>query len=213
MNARKYRVIAPFTIAYLLAFGVFVIVQGNLEFVYYGAVMAVLIALVLVLDRAVNFTQPVLWGLTLWGLLHLAGGNVPIPAHLADDGGQHVLYSLWIVPGLLKYDHLVHFYGFFVVTFVCHQTLRRGLTRPDVVSAGLAFGLALMSMGLGAANELVEFVATLLIPDTNVGGYPNTGWDLVSNALGAVTAAILLWRMHPPRSTDHHDKHLVPPRV
>ena len=49
-------------------------------------------------------------------------------------------------------------------------------------------------MGLGAMNEIIEFIAVLLIPETNVGGYENTGWDLVSNAVGAVIAALLLYR-------------------
>jgi len=48
-------------------------------------------------------------------------------------------------------------------------------------------------MGLGALNEVVEFAATLLVPETNVGGYLNTGWDLVANAIGAATAALIIW--------------------
>ena len=36
-------------------------------------------------------------------------------------------------------------------------------------------------------------MATLLIPETNVGGYRNTGWDLVSNLIGATTAATWIW--------------------
>jgi hypothetical protein len=42
-------------------------------------------------------------------------------------------------------------------------------------------------------NEIVEFAATLLVPETNVGGYLNTGWDLVANATGATTAALVIW--------------------
>jgi hypothetical protein len=40
------------------------------------------------------------------------------------------------------------------------------------------------SLGFGALDEVVKFVAVLLIPNTNVGGYVNTGWDLVSNLFG-----------------------------
>jgi hypothetical protein len=47
-------------------------------------------------------------------------------------------------------------------------------------------------MGFGALNEIVEFVATLTIPETNVGGYENTGWDLVFNFFGCVIAAIVI---------------------
>ena len=45
-------------------------------------------------------------------------------------------------------------------------------------------------MGFGAFNEIVEFVATLTVPNTNVGGYINTGWDLVANMVGAVGACV-----------------------
>ena len=48
-------------------------------------------------------------------------------------------------------------------------------------------------MGLGSLNELIEFAATLTVPETNVGGYINTGWDLVSNCVGALTAVTLIW--------------------
>ncbi len=47
-------------------------------------------------------------------------------------------------------------------------------------------------MGLGALNESVEFIATITIPETNVGGCLNTGWDLVANAVGATLAAVVI---------------------
>jgi hypothetical protein len=40
---------------------------------------------------------------------------------------------------------------------------------------------------------LVEFAATLLVPETNVGGYLNTGWDLAANLFGTTVAATLIW--------------------
>jgi hypothetical protein len=47
-------------------------------------------------------------------------------------------------------------------------------------------------MGFGALNEVVEFIAVLTIPNTNVGGYENTGWDLVANLTGTVVAAVCI---------------------
>ena len=44
----------------------------------------------------------------------------------------------------------------------------------------------------GESSPLVEFAATLLVPETNVGGYLNTGWDLVSNLVGVIVAAVLI---------------------
>ena len=49
-----------------------------------------------------------------------------------------------------------------------------------------------MGMGLGALNEVVEFVAVLTMPETNVGGYTNTGWDLVSNLAGATAMGVYI---------------------
>jgi hypothetical protein len=48
-------------------------------------------------------------------------------------------------------------------------------------------------MGLGALNEVVEFIATLFL-ETNVGGYRNTGFDLIYNTVGATIAAFLIAR-------------------
>jgi hypothetical protein len=126
----------------------------------------------------------------------MAGGLVVVPESWPIDSGSRVLYSLWLIPDRLKYDQVVHAYGFGVATWVCWQGIRAairgrgGQARP---SPGLMVLSASAGMGLGALNELVEFVATLLIPDTNVGGYLNTGWDLVANFVGASAAALIIY--------------------
>lgn len=48
-------------------------------------------------------------------------------------------------------------------------------------------------MGFGAANEVIEFLATIILPETNVGGYENTGWDLVANFVGSLLAAVVIY--------------------
>lgn len=47
-------------------------------------------------------------------------------------------------------------------------------------------------MGFGALNEVIEFIAVLTIPNTNVGGYENTGWDLVANLVGTILAGVII---------------------
>ena len=50
-------------------------------------------------------------------------------------------------------------------------------------------------MGFGGLNEVIEFFLTLTLPETNIGGYINTGWDLVSNLVGVIAACVLIaWR-------------------
>ena len=67
------------------------------------------------------------------------------------------------------------------------------------------FGLMVLSaasaLGFGALNEVIEFIATLLVPETNVGGYRNTGWDLIANLCGATIAAALIW-IHGRKATN-----------
>ena len=51
------------------------------------------------------------------------------------------------------------------------------------------------SMGFGALNEVIEFFLTLTLPETNIGGYINPGWDLASNLVGVTAACCLIsWR-------------------
>ena len=51
-------------------------------------------------------------------------------------------------------------------------------------------------MGFGGLNEVIEFFLTLTLPETNIGGYINTGWDLVSNLAGATVACSLIAWCH-----------------
>jgi hypothetical protein len=43
-------------------------------------------------------------------------------------------------------------------------------------------------LAAGALNEVVEFGASHLLGATNIGGYENTGRDLVANLLGSLLA-------------------------
>ena len=57
----------------------------------------------------------------------------------------------------------------------------RGWKAPAVI-------LVLAGAGVGVVNEIIEFVAAWMIPETGVGGYTNTMLDLVFNMIGATIA-------------------------
>jgi hypothetical protein len=183
--------VAIFTLGFLAAGLAFALSRGNWEFVFYIAVVLGLGLLVLAIRRRAGFTSGLLWALSVWGLVHMIGGLVPVPANWPIDGDKRVFYSWWIVRGVLKFDMPVHAYGMGVATWACWQGLRTATRcRPTLGPLTVS---ALGGMGLGAVNEVVEFIATRLM-ETNVGGYVNTGWDLVSNMLGAIIAAGLIGR-------------------
>lgn len=196
MNDRRLLPVALFTALYTSAALIGVLVTGNREFLFYLGVMAVLVTAVWAVDRSVALSAGALWALSLWGLAHMIGGLVPAPAGwpVAVDG-QAVVYSMWLIPERIKYDHLVHAWGFGTTTWVCWQGLCAALQRRGVEAVptgGLLVLVAAAGLGFGALNEVIEFAATLLVPDTNVGGYRNTGWDLVANAVGALVAVLLI---------------------
>lgn len=182
--------LVAFNALYILGFATYYISIRNFEFVWYIMVMVGFFALIASTINRSKFTPMILWALSAWGFLHMAGGGVRI--------GDHVLYAQHLIPlfgsgeaFVLKYDQLIHFYGFGVATFVVYHLLRpylvpkvsRGVIYPVIVAAG---------MGLGALNEIVEFAAVVASPSTGVGGYFNTGIDLVFNMMGAIVAATII---------------------
>ena len=207
-SRRQLGFVFSFTGFYLAASAIAAWIRGNGEFVFYIVVMLVIIAALAWVHRRAGLSAGLLAGLSLWGLLHMAGGLVPIPETWHQGLDQGVLYNLWFIPGRLKYDQLVHAYGFALTTWLCWQCLLAA-TRPlGDGSSTLRPSLGLMTlcaaagMGFGALNEVIEFFATLTLPNTNVGGYENTGWDLVANLVGSVAAAVLIaWSEHRGKAT------------
>jgi uncharacterized membrane protein len=200
--------IVALTVFYVIAAAVGAVTTGNMEFVIYIAVMVVLIVVVGIVHVHFDLNVLTLAALSLWGLAHMAGGLVPLPASWPIEGHIRVLYSWWLIPGWLKYDHIVHAYGFGVTTWVCWQVIQHGMSRRyDIPRRQIPPTLSLMiicttaATGFGALNEIVEFAATLVLAETNVGGYENTGWDLVSNLVGSTLAAVLIWGTTPRAST------------
>ena len=174
-------------LAYVAGFGALSVARLNYEFIIYTLVIVVFFALIALTQRRVQFSPFVLWGLTAWGLMHMAGGHVYL------GGGR--LYDLMLVTvspehEVLRYDQLVHMLGFGVATLVCYHLLRPRLEARASGGGVLLVLVALMGMGLGALNEVIELVVSLAVPESGIGGYLNTAFDLAFNMVGAVLAAV-----------------------
>jgi hypothetical protein len=200
---RRLIPLACFVLPYTAAAFVVSIAQHNFEFVYYSTILALLVLGVWYLDRRVHLPTWVLWALALWGFIHLMGGVVPIPNSLTEPGSPANLYNLRLAPWLPKYDQVVHALGFGVASIAGWHALRATYTTPPHPGIGHCLAIVLLGMGLGAVNEVIEFVATRLMPWTNVGGYDNTGWDLTSNLVGCIGAGLFL-RACPARPQTPH---------
>ena len=136
-----------------------------------------------------DYPNGVLWGLTAWGLLHMSGGGLYV--------GKIKLYEIILIPvsekyHIFRYDQFVHIVGFGVATLVMYHLLKP-LLRPGLDRwTALSIVVVMAGLGVGALNEIVEFAATVVVPETGVGGYTNTSLDLVSDLVGAVFAMIII---------------------
>jgi len=196
--------IAILTGGAIASFGAFGIARGDHRVWAYLVVTGLLVTSTIVVDRRVHFSPPALAVLCMAMVLHLSGGLLPGP-------DEAILYDQWLVPGILKYDQLVHFVNCAALALACFVVIRRWL-RPGIALAGPAFAAAAMACGLGAVNEVFEYLASLLFHDLDVGGYDNTGWDLVFNLAGALTMAtwLALSSSGPAQVHDVADRERVP---
>lgn len=199
-TGRQIRNVALFTAAYLAVSALTTLAERNFEFILYLVTMLIIIAIIFAIHKRIGLSISVLWGLSLWGLLHMIGGLVPIPAEWpqnTDPGMSGVVYNWWLIPEHLKYDQIIHAFGFGITTWLCWQALSSRTRSEDGSPLQPTLGImtlcAAAGMGFGALNEIIEFIATLTIPDTNVGGYENTGWDLVYNMIGSTIAVLLIY--------------------
>ena len=89
---------------------------------------------------------------------------------------------------IFKFDQFVHIVGFWVATLVAYYLLKPLLKKDLKRWVVLSIIIVMAGLGMGALNEIVEFIATVLVPETGVGGYENTSLDLVADLIGAIGA-------------------------
>jgi uncharacterized membrane protein YjdF len=173
----------------LLIFTIVFASRKNYEFLLYIGVIIFFLFVILATNRKIDYPNSILWGLTFWALLHMSGGGLYI--------GGAKLYELILVPvsekyGIFRYDQFVHIVGFGVATLVMYQVLKPSLMPDFKKGAALSIVVVMAGLGVGALNEIVEFAATVLVPETGVGGYVNTSLDLVSDLVGAIAAMVII---------------------
>jgi len=177
------RIALAFTILYLVIFTIISLARKNYEFLIYLAVMLFFFFLILFFRKNIHLSSGAIWGLSLWGLLHVGCGNIYL------HGVR--LYDIRLL-NLVGMDHLVHAFGFCVATIVGYQLLRPFLKKEADKSYLILFLAVMIGMGFGALNEVIELFSTLVLKDTGVGDYFNNAFDLVFNLVGAMIAACII---------------------
>ncbi len=188
----RHIILLLINLALLLAFGTVFLLKKNFEFLIYVGVIIMCLALIVVSFFRVRYSNATLLGLTIWSLMHMAGGGVYI------NGVR--LYDIILIPlsqtyPILRYDQLVHVFGFAAATLTMFDLLRPLLKEDLRHFIALSVVVVMAGLGVGAFNEIVEALVVAAIPQAGVGGYVNTALDLISDLLGAILAmTFIYWR-------------------
>lgn len=177
--------------AFVLLIFIFIFLsKQNYEFLIYVGVIVFFFALILLTNKKVGYPNSLLWGLSLWSVMHMAGGGLYV--------NDEKIYELILIPmvgepyNIFKYDQLIHAIGFGVATLLMFHLIKPLLKKNIEGWVALSIVIVMAGLGAGALNEILEFFATVITPETGVGGYENTALDLVFNLIGALVAMFFI---------------------
>ena len=176
-------------ICLVAGFGYSFLLRKNYEFIIYVGVIVLFLILIGITFFKVAYSTPTLLGLTIWSLMHMAGGGVFI--------NNVRLYDIILIPlsqtyPILRYDQVVHLFGFAVATLAMFDLLRPLLKENPQHFVALSVVVIMAGLGVGAFNEIVEALVAAALPQSGVGGYVNTALDLISDFLGSMLAMVFI---------------------
>lgn len=188
---------SPFLPSFVLAalLTLLTLVFQNYEFLIYAITVILLVIVLYRTDRHFGFNRLGLWLFNGWLVLHILGG-------LASYQGVR-FYDLLLLDlvgdpyHVLKYDQFVHFYCYVVISILMWSVVKK-IAKPDANGLTLCVLNVLAASSVGAVNEIVEFLAVILLGSEGVGGYTNTAIDLVANLLGAIVGTLYIYRSPAP---------------
>lgn len=188
--------LAIFTATYIAVAAMYFASVGNTEFLGYIGAVSVLLLLVACTLHWTCFPDWLLWLLSVLMLLHILGGGLIVNGDVLYN---YVPFPLPNPTGLtfIKVDQIVHTFGSAVAAVFVYSFLRR---KTDLGWLSIFLITVLAACGVGALNEVIEFMATISVADVNVGGYYNTAVDLVVNLVGAIIGTVVGLKFWP-RST------------
>ncbi len=175
----------------VIIFSFIYISNKNYEFIIYVGVIIFFFALILYTNKEVFYPKSVLWGMTIWAFFHMLGGILPV--------GDGRLYDLILIPisetyNVFRFDQAIHIFGFGVATLVLYSLLQSYFhpIAKKTKAVSLSIIIVMFGLGIGALNEVVEFIVQALVPQTGIGGYVNTSLDLVADLIGALLALVYI---------------------
>jgi uncharacterized membrane protein YjdF len=170
-----------FNVLYILFFSITFFKNKNYEFLIYTFFILAIILLIVSIQNKVKFPTSLLVALTIYSVMHMLGG------HFIIQGEP--LYGFEIIPGILGFDKIIHFYGIFICVIGVYYIFRKKLIKIKKEKTLSFLFLSFSGIGIGTFWEILEYVNVLSLPATGVGMYLNTMEDIIANTLAAFLAA------------------------
>lgn len=175
---RRVPAVAVFTASHVVIFTIVGLFRDQVFLWIYLPALAASIGIVVWIDhRWGPIPGVLLWLLSIWAAMHLAGGLAADPS-----GRRTILYGWWLIDGYLRYDQVVHGFGIGAATAVL-AFAARDTDRP------LVWGFVLAQV-VGVVNETAENIFAAFVEESNVGDWVNTAWDIIWHLVGALIAVI-----------------------
>ncbi len=183
---RREKVVMLFTLIYILTFSYYSFLRGNIEFVFYSFLLLLLLNIGIYIHKKVQLPEFIVIGLSLFGLLHILGGNIDIK--------EIRLYDMEFFYGIIRYDNIIHVIGSSLVVLVLNVIFFFIVEKNQKIILPLYyFALFLMALGTGVLNEIIELMAVVFFNAQNqVGDYFNNAVDLVFDSVGALLAILMI---------------------
>ena len=142
--------------------------------------------------KRLHVTLPILVGLGIFELMHTLGGVLMIQGVRLYD----------FAFGVIKFDNIVHAFASMVMLLLAYNILKPHLDHTiNYKPAYLMMLLVLITLGIGAVVEMVEFSGVVFLDTPGVGGYFNNALDLVYNTVGAIVGFFFVHPYHKKQVT------------
>jgi len=181
-------VILFFGLCYVVYFDRFIHYRGReylWEFFLYAILLMGIIVFIWRLVRLVPIHPLLLLFFQLGICMHFAGGLAIFHTSRLYDK---------IVFGI-RYDKYVHLFNSFTGALFLQELYLKNVRLEKWLKN---VQLVVITLGVGAGIEIVEYLVTLTVKVNGVGGYDNNMQDLVANLLGSLLAVVVIrWFRFP----------------
>ena len=164
------------------------IAEQNHEFLLYVVSVIIFATVITLTHQFVKYSMPVLCLLSVWIFVHLAWWA------LTHDGiiwYEKMLFPISTTYNLIRYDQVIHMFGFFTATILSYEILKNQL-KPWKLNVWSLTIIMMAGCGFGALNEVIEFFVDQNVATSWVGWYINTSVDLVVNLIGSFLWVIFI---------------------